>query len=90
MDQDLYDEFGNYIGPDIADEDDEGSEEGEGQGGWQREPSEDEAPMEIEGLSIICYLALNFLQRKITKPHSSYKKTRNTILMPKKSFQKQK
>ena len=29
MDSDLYDEFGNYIGPDLEDEDEEDNEEDE-------------------------------------------------------------
>ena len=47
MDPDLYDEFGNYVGPDLESEDDSDSEEEqreeeEGDGGGQEEIGHDE------------------------------------------------
>ncbi len=46
MEEDLYDEFGNYIGPDVDEED----EEVEGQGGWMDDEMarEDEEPVPME------------------------------------------
>ena len=42
--EDLYDEFGNYIGPDINDEDDSDSESGSGSGEDEDGSDEDQIP----------------------------------------------
>jgi hypothetical protein len=42
MDQELYDEFGNYIGPEMADSDEEGSSE-------EEEADDDEEEREQQG-----------------------------------------
>ena len=42
MDADLYDEFGNYIGPDLASDEDESEEE------WEKEDQQDD--LEVETL----------------------------------------
>lgn len=40
MDGDLYDEFGNYIGPDLESDESEGEQEQEGYGGEREEDEE--------------------------------------------------
>jgi U5 small nuclear ribonucleoprotein component len=42
MEEDLYDEFGNYIGPDIKAVDDDSDQEGGGAHGSQSEESSEE------------------------------------------------
>ena len=41
MDADLYDEFGNYIGPDLASDEDESEEE------WEKDDQQDDIEVEI-------------------------------------------
>jgi len=44
MDQELYDEFGNYIGPELDDSDEEESEEEEEEEKEERDEEKDDAP----------------------------------------------
>jgi U5 small nuclear ribonucleoprotein component len=41
MDADLYDEFGNYIGPDLASDEEESEEE------WEKEDQQDDVEVEF-------------------------------------------
>ena len=56
MDENLYDEFGNYIGPELEDEDDDDEEEDNFLGGLQEAPEEEEEEgpgpegMDVDGM----------------------------------------
>jgi hypothetical protein len=49
MDQELYDEFGNYIGPDMDDSDEEGSDED----GEEPDEEDDEQERDQQGPEVI-------------------------------------
>ena len=60
MDPDLYDEFGNYVGPDLESKDETNSEEEEGVGGGQEETGQSMAIV-LHILYVVMYMTEGYI-----------------------------